>query len=135
MFTRFFSIEVAKKGESFLEPIYVSYFRDIILVIITTLSDDAERVRRTSQRINDALLQAFPTMAKDEKKMNETSTLLQKLLQENRLPTRVEAIFKWIILLLHQNTEQMLAEINSLLGHLVERLCDRNATRSLFLLL
>lgn len=29
----------------------------------------------------------------------------------------------------------MLCEINSLLGHLVERLCDRNATRSLFLLL
>jgi hypothetical protein len=29
----------------------------------------------------------------------------------------------------------MLAEINSLLDHLVERLCDRNATRSLFLLL
>lgn len=40
-------------------------------------------------------------MAKEDRKINDTSILLQKLLQENRLPTRVEAIFKWIILLLH----------------------------------
>jgi hypothetical protein len=93
MFTRFFSIEVGRRGEPFLEPIYVGYFRDIILVVITTLSDDADRVRRIAQRINQALLLAFPTMRKDQRKMNETSTLLQKLLQENRLPSRVEAIF------------------------------------------
>lgn len=46
-------------------------------------------------------MQAFPTMAKEEKKITETKILLQKLLQENRLPTRVEAIFKWIVLLLN----------------------------------
>lgn len=55
MFTRFFSIEVGeinRKVEPFLEPIYAGYFRDIILVVITTLSDDSERVRRISLRIN-----------------------------------------------------------------------------------
>jgi hypothetical protein len=61
--------------------------------------------------------------------------LLQRLLEENRLPARVEAIFQWIILLLQHNSEQMLAEISPLMEHLVHRLCDRTATRSLFLLL
>lgn len=65
MFTRFFSLEVVSSGEKFLEPIYSAYFRDITLVVITTLSDDSERVRKTSQRINEALLEAFPTMVKE----------------------------------------------------------------------
>ena len=60
--------------------------------------------------------------------------MLQRLLEENRLPARVEAIFQWIILLLQHN-KQMLAEISPLMEHLVHRLCDRTATRSLFLLL
>jgi hypothetical protein len=48
MFTRFFSLELALPAERFLEPVYLAYFRDIILVVITTLSDDSERVRRTA---------------------------------------------------------------------------------------
>ena len=39
MFTKFFSLEVAAPGERFLEPVYLAYFRDIILVVISTLSD------------------------------------------------------------------------------------------------
>lgn len=42
---------------------------------------------------------------------------------------------KWIILLLQHNSEQMLSDIKPLINCLVERLCDRNATRGLFLLL
>lgn len=67
--------------------------------------------------------------------MSETGALLHQLLEENRLPIRVEAILKWIILLLHHNSEQILEEISHLMEHLVERLCDRAATRALFLLL
>ena len=104
-------------------------------MIITTLSDDCDRIRRISHRINEALLAAFPVMTKDEKKLNDTSTLLSKLLQENRLPVRVEAILKWIKLLLQENSERMLVNINLLIQNLVERLCDRQATRNLFLLL
>jgi hypothetical protein len=58
-------------------------------------------------------------MSKDEKKLNEGSLLLQKLLQENKSPVRVEAILKWTILLLHHNSEKMLSEINVLIEHIV----------------
>jgi hypothetical protein len=57
-------------------------------------------------------------MSKDQKKLNEGS-LLQKLLQENKSPVRVEAILKWTILLLHYNSEKMLSEINVLIEHIV----------------
>jgi hypothetical protein len=60
VFTKFFSLQIHKREESFLEPIYVNHFRDIILVIITTLTDDTERIRKISHKINDALLAASP---------------------------------------------------------------------------
>jgi ABC-type oligopeptide transport system ATPase subunit len=84
------------------------------LVIITTLTDDTERIRKISHKINNALLAAFPVMSKDEKKLNERSLLLQ----ENKSPVRVEAILKWTILL-HHNSEKMLSQINVLIEHIV----------------
>jgi len=69
LFTKFFSYEL-KGEEEFLEPIYINYFKDIILVVITTISDDSEKIRKISLKINDVLLAAFPLMKKEDKRLD-----------------------------------------------------------------
>jgi hypothetical protein len=59
-----------KGEEEFLEPIYINYFKDIILVVITTISDDSEKIRKISLKINDVLLAAFPLMKKEDKRLD-----------------------------------------------------------------
>ena len=48
--------------------------------MITTLSDEADRIRKISGRINETLLNAFPHMDVNKKSIAKTSELLEGLL-------------------------------------------------------
>ena len=105
------------------------------MVIVTKLSDDSERIRRITLRINEALFSAYPLIPEDQKIISECSQLLLTLLKENKQPLRVEAIIKWTKLFLESNNQKMRGEIRTLITYIVEKLCDPSATKSLFLLL
>ena len=62
LFTKFLSLEIVKGFDPFLEPIYSFMLKDIILVVISTMSDDSDRIRKIASRTNDALLSVFPKM-------------------------------------------------------------------------
>lgn len=50
--------------------------KDIILVVISTLSDESERVRKISSRINEALISVFPQLKIEKKSIEKASQLL-----------------------------------------------------------
>ena len=83
---------------------YSSFFKDVILVVITTLSDEADRIRKISSRINEALINAFPQMNVNKKSIANASKLLEGLLSESKAVIRVEAILRWIKLFLQSDS-------------------------------
>lgn len=50
--------------------------KDIILVVISTLSDDSDRIRKISSRINETLMSMFPKLNVQKKSIEKASQLL-----------------------------------------------------------
>lgn len=93
-------------------PIYSAKMRDVIEVVISTLGDDSDRIRKISTRVNEALLLAYPEMNIEKKIIDRASQLLEGLLSESKVAPRVEAILRWIKLFLHNDCEYLLCNIN-----------------------
>lgn len=89
--------------------------RDIILVVISTLGDESDRIRKISTRINEALLSAFPLMKINKKSIDRASQLLESLLSESKVTVRVEAILRWIKLFLSNNCEYLLSNVSHIM--------------------
>ena len=71
----------------------------------------------------------------NKKSIAKTSQLLEGLLSESKAVIRVEAILRWIKLFLHSDSEYFLSSINKLIELIIEKLCDKNATKTIFLLI
>jgi hypothetical protein len=79
---------------------------EIIIIVVTMLSDDSDKIRKISSKINEILLQIFPLMVIQKATIDKASKLLETLLSESRVSLRVEAILRWVKLLLQNNTER-----------------------------
>lgn len=79
---------------------------EIIIIVVTMLSDESDKIRKISSRINELLLQIFPLMEIQKTTIDKASKLLETLLSESRVSLRVEAILRWVKLLLQNDTER-----------------------------
>ena len=79
---------------------------EIIIIVVTMLSDDSDKIRKISSRINELLLQIFPLVEIQKTTIDKASKLLETLLSESRVSLRVETILRWVKLLLQNHTER-----------------------------